>query len=42
MSQMDMMDLQNAMQKEAQLMQMLSNMLKMMHDTQMSIIRKIK
>jgi len=42
MSQLDMMDLQNAMQKEAQLMQMLSNMLKMMHDTQMAIIRKIK
>ena len=42
MSQMGMMDLQNAMQKEAQLMQMLSNMLKMMHDTSMSIIRNIK
>lgn len=42
MSQMDMMDLQNAMQREAQLMQMLSNMQKMMHDTSMSIIRKIK
>lgn len=42
MSEMDMMDLQNAMQKEAQLMQALSNMLKMMHDTSMSIIRNIK
>ena len=42
MSQLNMMDLQNAMQKEAQLMQMLSNMLKVMHDTQMSIIRNIK
>lgn len=42
MSEMDMMDLQNAMQKEAQLMQMLSNMLKVMHDTSMSIIRNIK
>ncbi len=42
MSQMDMIDLQNAMQKEAQLMQMLSNMLKMMHETSMSIIRNIK
>lgn len=30
------------MQKEAQLMQMLSNMLKMMHDTSMAIIRNMK
>ena len=42
MSEMDMLDLQNAMQKEAQLMQMLSNMLKIMHETSMSIIRNIK
>jgi len=42
MPEMDMMDLQNAMQRETQLMQMLSNMLKMMHETSMSIIRKIK
>jgi len=42
MSQLDMMDLQDAMNKEAQLMQMLSNMLKIMHDTQMAIIRNIK
>lgn len=42
MSQLQMIDLQDAMQKEAQLMQMLSNMMKAMHDTQMSIIRKIK
>jgi len=42
MSQLDMIDLQDAMQKEAQLMQMLSNMMKVMHDTSMSIIRKMK
>lgn len=42
MSQMSMIDLQDAMQKEAQLMQMLSNMMKVMHDTSMSIIRKMK
>lgn len=42
MSQMDMLSLQNAMQKEAQLLQMLSNMVKMMHDTSMAIIRNIK
>jgi len=42
MSQLDMIDLQDAMQKEAQLMQMMSNMLKMMHDTSMAIIRNMK
>jgi hypothetical protein len=42
MSQMSMIDLQDAMQKEAQLMQMLSNMMKAMHNTSMAIIRKMK
>ena len=42
MTQMDMIDLQDAMQKEAQLMQMLSNMMKAMHDTSMAIIRNMK
>jgi hypothetical protein len=34
-------DLQNAMQKQQQLLQILSNISKMMHDTAMAIIRKI-
>ena len=42
MSQLDMMKLQDAMNKQAQLMQMMSNIMKMMHDTQMAIIRNIK
>ena len=42
MSQLDMMKLQDAMQKEAQLMQMMSNMMKAMHDTSMAIIRNMK
>jgi hypothetical protein len=41
MNQMDMFDMQNAMQKEAQLMQILSNLSKMMHDTALAIIRKL-
>jgi hypothetical protein len=41
-SQLDMMKLQDAMNKQAQLMQMMSNLMKMMHDTQMAIIRNIK
>ncbi len=42
MSQLDMLKLQDAMNKQAQLMQMMSNLMKMMHDTQMAIIRNIK
>lgn len=42
MSQLDMMKLQNAMNMQAQLMQMMSNIMKMMHDTQIAIIRNIK
>ena len=34
-------DLQNWLQKQQQMMQMLSNMLKIIHDTQMAIIRKL-
>jgi hypothetical protein len=34
-------DLQEALQKQQQTMQMLSNISKMLHDTAMSIIRKI-
>jgi hypothetical protein len=35
-------DLQNQLQKQQQAMQMLSNILKMMHDTAMAIIRNLK
>jgi hypothetical protein len=35
-------DLQNQLQKQQQVMQMLSNILKMMHDTAMAIIRNLK
>ena len=34
-------ELQNVLQKEQQTLQMMSNLLKMMHDTAIAIIRKI-
>ncbi len=40
-AQMANLDLQNALQKQQQLLQMMSNMSKTMHETAMSIIRKI-
>ena len=40
-AQMANLDLQNALQKQQQLLQMMSNMSKTMHETSMSIIRKI-
>ena len=40
--QMDMLNLQDAMNKQAQLMQMMSNIQKMMNDTIMAIIRNLK
>ncbi len=42
MSQMDMIELQEVMNKQAQLMQMMSNLQKMMNDTAMAIIRNLK
>ncbi|KKK45560.1 hypothetical protein LCGC14_0853590 [marine sediment metagenome] len=38
---MDNIDLQSALQKQQQTLQMLSNVSKMLHDSSMSIIRKI-
>ena len=35
-------DLQNAMQKQAQTMQILSNIMKMLHDSAMAVIRNIR
>ncbi|MBI3178471.1 MAG: hypothetical protein HYZ27_02345, partial [Deltaproteobacteria bacterium] len=40
-SQLANVDLQNALQRQQQTLQMMSNMSKMLHDTAMSIIRKI-
>lgn len=42
MNQMDMLKLQEAMNKQAQLMQMMSNIQKMFNDTAMAIIRNLK
>ena len=42
MNQMDMLALQDAMNKQAQLMQMMSNIMKQMHDTANAIIRNLK
>ena len=42
MHQLDMLGLQNAMNKQAQLMQMMSNIMKASHDTAQSVIRNIK
>lgn len=39
--QMENIDMQNALQKQQQTLQMLSNVSKMLHDTSMAIIRKI-
>jgi len=41
-SQMDMLKLQDAMNAQAQLMQMISNLSKMFHDTAMAIVRNLK
>jgi hypothetical protein len=41
-AQLAMLDLQNALNRQAQLMQMMSNMCKMMHDTAMAIIRNMR
>ncbi len=41
-SQQDMMKLQDAMNKQAQLMQMMSNLMKMFHDTASAIVRNLK
>ncbi len=42
MQQLDMLGLQNAMNKQAQLMQMMSNIMKASHDTAQAVIRNIK
>ena len=42
MTQMDMLNLQDAMNKQAQLMQMMSNIMKMFHDTAKSIIQNLR
>ena len=42
MSQTDMLELQDAMNKQAQLMQMMSNIMKNMHDTAKAIIQNLK
>jgi hypothetical protein len=41
-AQLAMLDLQNALNRQAQLMQMMSNICKMMHDTAMAIIRNMR
>jgi hypothetical protein len=42
MSQMDQLDLQNAMEKKAQLLQLISNISKMAHDTLKAIIQNMR
>ena len=41
-AQLSMLELQNALNRQAQLMQMISNISKTMHDTAMAIIRNLR